>query len=125
MLLLAAGFARADQCGDLDPDKVAQARNYLSLSSEYVSYCEPCSDGPPVKIHIQNVSGADRQILVNGVSLDVAYTYVNVADHLWANLGLMTNCRLNCDKRGHCTVGVDGVSAVLYEKDGKVLPPEN
>ena len=94
LLLGSAATARADQCQWLDDASVVQAaKHQLELHSRYIAYCAPCGDkapGEPQTAHAVTASAHD--VTIDGHAIDLAYTYVQVADTAYANLAALAGC---------------------------------
>lgn len=121
-LLTLSTAALADQCQYVSAESAKKAVKLISLSKKnsggVLELCQNCGERVPKEIRVNQidigatgVSEAPAEVAVNGVGIDLAYTYVDINNGTWVNLGMLSNCP------------VDGASQFITEKksaDGKV-----
>lgn len=105
ILLLFSSLSWADQCSKLPKDKALKAQKIIStfIKTNEIAvidlYCQACMFTYPEPIVADSVSLKDfqvkgyKEILVNNVSIDLAYVYIN-----GENVANIIGCK---------TVGVD------------------
>lgn len=122
ILLSLSTAAFADQCQYVSAESAKKAVKLISLSKKnsggVLDLCQNCGDRIPKEIKVNQidigatgVAEAPAEVAINGTGIDLAYTYVNVNNDTWVNLGMLSNCP------------VDGASQFIIEKksaDGRV-----
>jgi hypothetical protein len=112
----------ADQCQYVTAESATTATKLISLSKKnsggVLNLCQNCGEKTPTEIRVNQidisstgVTEAPAEVSVNGVGIDLAYTYVNISAGTWVNLGKLSNCP------------VTGASEFITEKkssDGRV-----
>ncbi len=96
VLLFVSALARADQCELVDADVGQRAATAIAGShARVLSYCAPCGDPLPAigAAHtphdVRYVAGS---VVIDGASVDLAYTYLEVAPNVFENVALRTGC---------------------------------
>lgn len=93
--------AMADQCQAISYEEAQRAALLLQKNSVITDYCEPCSKGKVGTVSVvKNVKvvpvvlGNETyyEVKVNGASLDLAYTFVEVAPNRSVNVAKVTAC---------------------------------
>ena len=95
--------ARADQCMALkSQEQATQAVAHLPAGSEWVSFCEPCGDAPPVLRNVGSssssfTSGSKAKywtVSVDGNEIDLAYVFVRDGNAAggFTNLASLVGC---------------------------------
>ena len=93
-----ASVAGADQCIVLTDYQIQRASNIINVRGRVIgSFCEPCGDQYLVQSKVRVLSkdgmGQDKWLLVNGNSIDAAYTYTfDRATQCWNNLAYEIGC---------------------------------
>lgn len=82
IISLISTAAFADQCAVVNAQMTSKALSVLKDAQTVHEFCEPCGDVRAQKLFIRNVSyraydKSNFEILINGKSIDLAYTYVN------------------------------------------------
>lgn len=90
-LLSSAAFA--DQCAVVNAEMTRKALSILKDAQTVHSFCQPCGDRAPQKLYVRNASfkqfdNSNYEVLINGKSIDLAYTYVN-----GLNLATIVGCK--------------------------------
>lgn len=101
VILLSCSFsALADQCQLITAAQAKQAALLMQKGSEVVSLCEPCGEkAASAKISVVSSAKAKdadyqkyQEVLVNGKSVDLAYTFVKVAPNKYVNVSKVVGC---------------------------------
>jgi len=122
ILLSLSVSALADQCQYVSVESAKKAVKLISLSKKnsggVLELCQNCGERVPSELRVNQidigatgVTEAPAEVAINGKGIDLAYTYVNVNNGTWVNLGMLSNCP------------VDGASQFIVEKksaDGRV-----
>jgi hypothetical protein len=109
--VLVPAIAHADQC-QLNATTVAEAAAKLvKAGSRVLEFCEPCGDRAPKQPYTVSKVAVrqQRELVVNGAGVDLAYLFIETAKNEFKNVGLATSC------------GAAKVSAVI--RDGKPSGP--
>ena len=113
---LSAANAHADQCAYVSKKVADAGAKVIKAAQSTASFCQPCGDTLPGKrvkvetVEVRQVPPMTKsgpiyfEVLVNGVGVDLAYTYAQRGKdksnpHTLENVGLKVNC------------GAQGVSA--------------
>ncbi len=95
-LLFVATLARADQCQAVDPDVVTLAATAIRSShARVVGYCAPCGDPLPSVSAARaprQVTSTGSSVVIDGVEVDLAYTYLETQPNVFENIALRTGC---------------------------------
>jgi hypothetical protein len=100
LLVAAIGTsAHADQCQVVNKDQATWAQKHIKASGKIISWCEKCTpntkSAPTAATNVKTTpfkGGSDVEIVVNGKSIDLAYTYVQTGADTWANLAFLVGC---------------------------------
>ena len=109
LMPLLCGSAFADQAAWISKQYADAAVEVLGRQKEFRFFCEPCGDAAPAaptaitNIALDKVSDDEWEVKVNGLGIDLAYTYVRERG-VWVNLALLLD------------VPVQDVSPLLPEK---------
>ena len=116
LFLLSLTFnAWADQCQYVTTESAQTAVKLISLSKKNIDgvldFCQNCGDRIPKEIKVNqidivatDVDDVPAEVAINGRGIDLAYTYVNISEGTWVNLGKLSNC------------ANDGASQFILEK---------
>lgn len=102
-LTLLSFNALADQCQYVTAESAQTAVKLISLSKKnaggVLDLCQNCGDRSPKEIRVNQidignteVTEVPAEVSINGRGIDLAYTYVNVGNGIWINLGKLSNC---------------------------------
>ena len=98
-VLLGGSTARADQCQWLDDRAVAaRALRELENHPEIITLCEPCGEVAPgdprraEQIFVRPVDDHASEVMIDGVGVDLAYTYVRTSEQQYRNLAALAGC---------------------------------
>lgn len=96
-VLLAASTAHADQCAYLSSDTAERARAIVAQHRSVIRFCEPCGDhvpgAPSIPATFERAAAARGEALVlDGTTVDLAYTYVQTSTHRYDNLAMLVGC---------------------------------
>lgn len=104
--------ASADQCQLVDAQVAARAVELARKSTSVIDWCEPCRGsnkrGP---FTINTVEHKNRQIEINGIAVDLAYTFIHTKGDEYTNLGLAAGCQAH------------GVSRTIQSSQPAQRPP--
>ena len=95
-LVIGARTVRADQC-ELVTEAQAEAAKLLIKANDRIAfYCEPCGEKAAQAAVVQRIAvGPHRSgfvVVINGKSIDLAYTYVAVPQGKLRNLAMAAGC---------------------------------
>lgn len=101
--LILAFNASADQCQYITTESAQTAVKLISLSKNnsggVLDLCQNCGDRIPKEIKVNqidivatDVDEVPAEVTINGRGIDLAYTYVNISEGTWVNLGKLSNC---------------------------------
>lgn len=102
-LALSSTAAFADQCELMSSTMAKRASLLLQNGTEIATLCEPCGERvSSAKISVirsvKVVNGIDanlQQLLINGKSEDLAYTFIKVAPNRFVNIAKAIGCKAN------------------------------
>ncbi len=90
---LGSSVASADQCQLVDSQVATRAAELARKSSSVIEFCEPCRGGVQRgPFSIGKVEIKDRQVEINGVAVDLAYTFLHTSGGEYTNLALAAGC---------------------------------
>ncbi len=90
---LGSSVASADQCQLVDSQVATRAAELARKSSSVIEFCEPCRGGVQRgPFSIGKVEIKNRQVEINGVAIDLAYTFVHTSGGEYTNLALAAGC---------------------------------
>lgn len=90
---LGSSVASADQCQLVDSQVAARAAELARKSASVIEYCEPCRGGVQRgPFSIEKVEIRNRQVEINGVAVDLAYTFLHTSGGEYTNLALAAGC---------------------------------
>ena len=95
-LLFVAPLAYADQCEIVSPEIADHAvAAILASHGRVLSHCGPCGDPAPSLASAtlpHDVHNSGSAVVIDGVAVDLAYTYLEVAPNVFENIALRTGC---------------------------------
>jgi hypothetical protein len=90
---LGSSAASADQCQLVDSQVAARAAELARKSASVIELCEPCRGGVQRgPFSIDKVEIKNRQVEINGVAVDLAYTFLHTGGGEYTNLALAAGC---------------------------------
>ena len=100
-LAILSTTAFADQCQLVSGAMAKRATLLIQNGSEIASLCQPCGEKissaeVSVARSVKSASGVYgnlQQVLINGNSVDLAYTYVKVAPNKFINVAKTIGCK--------------------------------
>lgn len=95
-LLLVAPLAYADQCEIVSPEIAGRAVAAIQAShGRVLAHCAPCGDAAPSLASAtlpRDVHSSGTAVVIDGLAVDLAYTYLEVAPNVFENIALRTGC---------------------------------
>lgn len=93
----------ADQCAYVSAETANTAIKLISLSKKnsggVLILCQNCGERTPTELRVNQIDigatgvpDAPAEVSINGQGIDLAYTYVNINNGTYANLGKLSNC---------------------------------
>ena len=94
ILLAMSTSAFADQCQINTNEQAQRAALLLQKGAEVASLCQPCGEKisqASVSV-VKTVKTEKGETILNGQSIDLAYTYLRVAPNKYINVGTAIGC---------------------------------
>lgn len=95
---LLASPARADQCAWIDHAVAHRAAAILATQPKVIAFCEPCGEQAPGVPRVASTAALRspepgyQEVHINGVPVDLAYTFVQTSPERYQNLAALAGC---------------------------------
>ena len=103
LLFIFSSTSMADQCVYNSKATATKAAELVSLSianaGGILNLCQLCGTNSPEEMGASQVEVVTSEgpetlysVAVDGLEIDLAYTYVNINENTWVNLGVLSSC---------------------------------
>ena len=92
--LLAPAAAHADQCQLLDAATAARVKAIVAQPHRFAELCEPCGEKVPGVPFSPHTIELGDELMLDGKSRDLAYTYVETDASRFENLAVLAGCQV-------------------------------
>ena len=102
LLSVSSSPAGADQCGVLEREAGERLLELVEEGDLVAELCEPCGETAPSWLRVRRIelvdwepSSAEKpwvEVELNGRGVDLAYTYLRIAETRWRNLAGLVEC---------------------------------
>lgn len=133
---VSAPLAHADQCEWVDHAVAARAAGLIARHRTIVDFCQPCGDAAPGTPHrvgdvsVRPTEGGLEEVMVDGRSIDLAYTYVDAGVHplgttadRYGNLAALAGCLATGVSPGLRVDSATSRGVLIVPDDAAVVPP--